>query len=109
MGLAYVLQLEGSCVQYLVLCNNYISASPTACLLRGYGRASTQNDRLGEAVILGTGTAIPAQWTCRRRCRYVVIAEDHAWQVCDNYQAMHGRMSFGNDDTREVFVSAIYE
>jgi len=29
--------------------------------------------------------------------------------VCDNYQAMHGRMSFGNDDTREVFVSAIYE
>ena len=25
------------------------SASPTACLLRGYGRAGTQNDRLGEA------------------------------------------------------------
>ena len=24
------------------------SASPTACPLRGYGRASTQNDRLGE-------------------------------------------------------------
>ena len=24
-----------------------ISASPTACLLRGYGRAGTQNDRLG--------------------------------------------------------------
>ena len=23
-----------------------ISASPTACLLRGYGRAGTQNDRL---------------------------------------------------------------
>ena len=30
-----------------------ILASPTACLLRGYGRA--------EAVILGTGTPIPAQ------------------------------------------------
>ena len=28
-----------------------ISASPTACLLRGYGRAGTQNDRLGEVVI----------------------------------------------------------
>ena len=38
-----------------------ISASPTACLLRGYGRAGTQNDRLGEAVILSTGTPIPAQ------------------------------------------------
>ena len=24
----------------------------------------------GEAVILSTGTPIPAQWTCRRRCRY---------------------------------------
>ena len=39
------------------------------CPLRGYGRAGTQNDRLGEAVILGTGTPTPAQWTCRRRCR----------------------------------------
>jgi hypothetical protein len=29
--------------------------------------------------------------------------------VCDNYQAMHGRMSFGDNDVREVFVSAIYE
>ena len=38
-----------------------ISASPTACLLRGYGRAGTQNDRLGEAVILSTGASIPAQ------------------------------------------------
>ena len=26
---------------------NYISASPTACPLRGYGHAGTQNDRLG--------------------------------------------------------------
>ena len=26
-----------------------ISASPTACLLRGYARAGTQNDRLGAA------------------------------------------------------------
>ena len=33
-----------------------ISALPTACPLRGYGRAGTQNDRL---VILGTGTPIP--------------------------------------------------
>ena len=32
------------------------SASPTACTLRGYGRAGTQNDRLGEAAILSTGT-----------------------------------------------------
>ena len=38
-------------------------ASLTACLLRGYGRASTQSDRLSEAVILSTGTPIPAQWT----------------------------------------------
>ena len=29
-----------------------ISASPTACPLRKYRRAGTQNDRLGEAVIL---------------------------------------------------------
>ena len=42
-----------------------ISASPTACPLRGYGRA------LGGAVILSTGTPIPAQRTCRRRCREV--------------------------------------
>ena len=46
-----------------------ISASPTACPLRGYGRAGTRNDHLGEAVILSTGTPIPAQRTCRRRCR----------------------------------------
>ena len=39
------------------------------CLLRGYGRAGTQNDRLSEAVILSTGTPTPAQRTCRRRCR----------------------------------------
>ena len=31
-----------------------ISASPTACPLRGYGRAGTQNDRLGEALIFST-------------------------------------------------------
>ena len=35
-----------------------------ACPLRGYGRAGR------EAVILSTGTPIPAQRTCRRRCRY---------------------------------------
>ena len=27
--------------------------SPTACLLRGYGRAGTQNDRLGESFPTG--------------------------------------------------------
>ena len=47
-----------------------ISAPPRECPLRGYGRAGTQNDRLSEAVILSTGTPIPAQRTCRRRCRY---------------------------------------
>ena len=49
-----------------------LSASPTACALRGYWRAGTQNDRragIGEAVILRTGTPIPAQCTCHRRCR----------------------------------------
>ena len=38
-----------------------ISASPTAYLLHGYGCAGTQNDRLAEAVVLSTGTSIPAQ------------------------------------------------
>ena len=47
-----------------------ISASPTACLLCGYGRAGTQNDRSSQAVILSTGTPVSAQWRCRRRCRY---------------------------------------
>ena len=46
------------------------TASPTACLLRGWGRASAQNDRFSEATILSTGTPLPAQRTCRRRCRY---------------------------------------
>ena len=49
--------------------HNYISASPTACPLRGSGRAGTQNDRLSEAVIWITGTSIAAQWACRWRCR----------------------------------------
>ena len=40
-----------------------ISASPTACPLCGYGRAGTQNDHLGEAVILSTGASMPTQWT----------------------------------------------
>ena len=34
---------------------------------RGYGRAGTQNDCLAEAVMLGTGTSIPAQRTRRRQ------------------------------------------
>ena len=46
-----------------------ISASPAACPSRGYGRAGTQNDHLGEAVILSAGAPIPAQRTCRQRCR----------------------------------------
>ena len=46
-----------------------ISALPTACPLCGYGRASTQNHRLAEMVILSTGMPIPAQRTRRRRCR----------------------------------------
>ena len=46
-----------------------ILASPTAWPLRGYGCAGTQNDRASEAVILSTGTPIPAQLKCRRRCR----------------------------------------
>ena len=50
-----------------------ISASPTACQLCGYGHAGTQNDRLSEAVILSTGTPIPAQWARRRRCRDALI------------------------------------
>ena len=50
---------------------------PTACPLRGYGRAGTQNDRLGKAVILSTGAPLPAQWTRRRRCRCVVVAHTY--------------------------------
>ena len=58
----------------------YISASPTACPLRGYGRAGTQNNRLGEAVMLSTGTPLPAQWTCRRRCQCKVMVHIRLWQ-----------------------------
>ena len=35
-----------------------ISASPTASLLRGHGRAGTSNDRLAEALVLSTGTSV---------------------------------------------------
>ena len=38
-----------------------ILASITACSLRGYGHAGTQNDRLGPGVILSTDTSVPAQ------------------------------------------------
>ena len=37
-------------------------ASPRRVPLCGYVRASSQNDRRGEAVFLSTGTPIPAQW-----------------------------------------------
>ena len=58
-----------------------ISASPTACQLRGYGRAGTKNDRLGEAVVLSTGTPTPAQYTCHRRRRAALNL--HAHYACD--------------------------
>ena len=54
-----------------------VSASPTACALRGCGRAGTQSDRLSEAVILSTGTPTPAQRTSRRRCRYRDASMSH--------------------------------
>ena len=60
----------------------FISASPTACPLRRYGRGSTQNDCLSEAVILSAGTPIPAQWTCRRRCRYRADKEPLCCRAC---------------------------
>ena len=43
-----------------------------ACLfyLSRHRRRHVKTDRLSEAVILSTGTPIPAQWTCRRRRRY---------------------------------------
>ena len=41
--------------------------------------ACTQNDRLGEAVILSAGTPIPAQCTRRRRCRYHVTSSVGTW------------------------------
>ena len=49
-------------VAFMFVARRSSSASPTACPLRGYGYASTQNDRL-----------IPAQWTCRRQCRAATL------------------------------------
>ena len=46
-----------------------LSASPTACPLRGHGRAGTENDGLARAVVSSTGTSMPAQQTRRRRRR----------------------------------------
>ena len=64
-----------SCTVALYSCSLFgsISASLTACLLRGYGRASTQNDRLGMAVVLSTSMSTPVQWACRRRCRNIAV------------------------------------
>ena len=45
------------------------SATATACPLRGYGRAGTQNDSIGGAVVLSTGTRMPARQKRRRRRR----------------------------------------
>ena len=56
---------------------------------RGYGRAGTQNERLGEAVSLSTGTPIPAQWTCRRRCRYVVMATPDRSHLRATHACLH--------------------
>ena len=44
-----------------------IADGPVYCAV--YGQAGTQNDRLGEAAVLSTGTPIPAQQAGRRRCR----------------------------------------
>ena len=75
------------------ICIGSISASPTACPLRGCGRAATPNDRLSEAVILSTGTPISTQCTCRRRWRHVVMARiDMSVGVCaDVYMSMRRR------------------
>ena len=67
-----------------------ISASPTARLLRGDGRASTQNDRLSEAVILSTGTSIHAQWTCRRRRRDRAGIDPSAFKGEDGHRRIAG-------------------
>jgi hypothetical protein len=40
---------------------------------------------------------------------YAVPMEPGDLLVCDNYQAMHGRMSFGDGESRKVFVSATYD
>ena len=91
-----------------------ISASPTACRLRGYGHAGTQSDRLGEAVILSTGTTIPAQRTCRRRCRdrasHVVmtsmaIVTDMAPGVMNWWPRMHCGAIIGGG----ILVTTTYE
>ena len=81
-----------------------ISASPTACPLRGYGRAGTQNDRLGEAVVLSTGTPLPAQCTCRRRCRYVVmlhVVREHVLQSAPNRLILRRKWRPENDVRRQ--------
>ena len=46
-----------------------------------FGKTFDRFDELaiGEAVILSTGTPKPAQWTCRRQCRY--RAEARAWGI----------------------------
>ena len=55
-----------------------ISASPTARPFRGYGRAGTQNDRLGEAVILSTSTPY------LRNDHAVGIAEIDLYDIVDS-------------------------
>ena len=61
MGAAMDTLHIGDDIEFAIVCMGPVSASPTVYLLRGYGRADTQNDRLGEAVILSTGTRVPAQ------------------------------------------------
>jgi hypothetical protein len=62
-AIKFPLQLLHTRLLVATLCTVYIgsiSASPTACPLHGYGCAGTQNDRLGEAVILSTVMSILA-------------------------------------------------
>ena len=52
-------------------CHNlyrHLGTADGMCAARD-GGAGAQNDRLSKAVILSTGTPVPAQRTCRRRCR----------------------------------------
>ena len=51
---AHVCTYKRAYDSFAVIMSAHISASPTAFLFRGYGRA--------EAVILSTGTSIPAQY-----------------------------------------------
>ena len=69
------------------------SSAFAVAMLRGYTR--TQNDLLGEAVILSTGTPIPAQSTRRRRWprwrRRSQARSAHQGIRCRRWLRRHGR------------------